>query len=316
MIPKISVIIPTHNRAQMLTRSVESVLAQTWPGGMEILVISDGSTDNTEEVVESFDDPRVRLLKHETSQGASAARNTGISVAQGNYIAFLDDDDEWMKDHLKLLISKMNDAGSSVGLVYGWIDYYNDGKLVQQKHPELRGNIFIEMLDKQAITNSSVLLIRREVIDVVKGFDEKLPRGNDGDFIRRISKHFAVDYVPKVLAKIHIGHSDRISIDSPKNLRNVVFALESRLQTFKKDFQKHQTQKGQVLQILSITCFKIQDHSKGIHYAREILRCKISTWIKMRLLMRLSMGVMKQYLGKCLFSSLSHWKVKTFRAKL
>jgi len=168
----------------MLQLALKSVLAQTWQGKMEILVISDGSTDDTEAVVSSFEDPRIRLLKHETARGASAARNTGLRACRGRYIAFLDDDDEWTPDKLEVQIPVIKNSSPEVGLVYCWIEYYENGRVVDRRCPTLRGNIFEEMLDKQAITNSSALLIRREVLDIIKGFDENLPRGNDGDFIR------------------------------------------------------------------------------------------------------------------------------------
>ena len=92
-IPNVSVIIPTFNRAEMLSRAIRSVLDQNF-NDFEIIIVSDGSTDNTQQVVESFKDNRINFFKHAEKWGASAARNTALRKSKGKYIAFLDDDDE------------------------------------------------------------------------------------------------------------------------------------------------------------------------------------------------------------------------------
>ncbi|MFC6990634.1 glycosyltransferase family 2 protein [Haladaptatus sp. GCM10025707] len=93
--PTVSVVIPTYNRSEEVTHAIDSVLAQTYDD-FELLVVDDGSTDDTEEVVTSYDDDRVKFIEHEENQGAPAARNTGIEHAEGEYVAFLDSDDEWL----------------------------------------------------------------------------------------------------------------------------------------------------------------------------------------------------------------------------
>lgn len=99
-IPTVSVVIPTYNRAHLVGRAIQSVLNQTYQD-FEIIVVDDGSTDNTEEVVKSFNDPRIRYIRHDQNRGGSAARNTGIKMARGEYIAFQDSDDEWLPEKLE-----------------------------------------------------------------------------------------------------------------------------------------------------------------------------------------------------------------------
>ena len=93
--PKVSVIVPTHNRADLLPRAIDSVLAQTY-GSYEILIVDDCSSDDTQDVIAGFSDPRIRSFRHDRNRGQSAAVNTGIAHARGGYVGFLDDDDEWL----------------------------------------------------------------------------------------------------------------------------------------------------------------------------------------------------------------------------
>jgi glycosyltransferase involved in cell wall biosynthesis len=291
--PAVSVIIPTHNRGAILRRAIDSVLNQTYKD-FELIIISDGCIDNTDEIIASYADLRISFLTHEKSRGASAARNTGIRASTGQYIAFLDDDDEWTPDKLEVQIHVIEQSPPEVGLVYAWMEYIENGKKRYIRAPKLRGDIFAEMLDKQAITNSSTLIIKREVLDVVHDFDEELPRGNDGDFIRRISKYYHVDYVPKILARIHMDGADRISVNSKKNLRNVVFALEKRLDDFAKDFERYPEQKASVMANISSHGFKTGQLSKGITFLGRVIGSEGSWHHKMQLLFRIGKSIIKQ----------------------
>ncbi|MFC1603526.1 glycosyltransferase family 2 protein [Planctomycetota bacterium] len=279
----VSVIIPTHNRAEMLKRAIRSVLNQTYKN-FELIVICDGSKEHTEEVVESFNDPRIRFLKHETARGASAARNTGIRTARGEYIAFLDDDDEWTPNKLEVQVPAIENSGPEVGLVYAWMEYFHDGELVRKWYPKLKGYIFPEMLDNQAIGGCPTIMIKRNVIGKVGYFDETLPRGNDGNFMRRITKHFEVDYVPDVLARIHIGHEGRISENTRENLKAEIYAYERRLEYFREDFEKHPHQQANVLAKVAMSSFGIGEIRKGLASLSRMFRTKTSLFHKCKLL--------------------------------
>lgn len=117
--PRVSVVIPTYNRADIITRAVDSVLAQT-VDDIEVLIIDDGSTDGTRALIEDIDDSRVRYLAHDTNRGVSAARNTGVEAGRGEYVAFLDSDDEWLPRKLERQLSALD------GREEGWIGVYCD----------------------------------------------------------------------------------------------------------------------------------------------------------------------------------------------
>lgn len=229
----VSVIIPTHNRANLIPRAIRSVLSQTF-GDLECIVVDDCSEDDTLGEIARFKDTRIRVVKRTESGGASAARNAGILGAKGNLIAFLDDDDEWMPEKLNRQVGLIQSLPRTFGMVYCWMDYVApDGRVVGERHPSLRGEIFAEVLPSQPIGNCSSLLARREVIDKIGTFDETLVRGNDGDFIRRVCKHYLVDYVPEPLVAVHIGHVyARLSALDEAGRKNAIHGEMAKLEKF------------------------------------------------------------------------------------
>ena len=114
---KVSIVIPTHNRAHLIRRAIGSVLNQIYQD-FEIIIVDDASTDNTREVVESLNDQRIRYIRHENKRGAAAARNTGITSASGKYIAFQDSDDKWLPEKLGRQVEILESSPSEVGVVH------------------------------------------------------------------------------------------------------------------------------------------------------------------------------------------------------
>jgi glycosyltransferase involved in cell wall biosynthesis len=247
MSSRVSVIIPTHNRCSLLPRAVKSVLDQTY-NNLECIIVDDGSTDNTKSVIKQFDADQVTVCHHKESRGASAARNTGIEIADGDYVAFLDDDDEWLPTKLEKQVNVLDEQPSSVGLVYCWLDYCNQSEGVHRKYqPTKEGYIFEEMLDKQAIGNSSTLLVRRSVAESVNGFDESLPRGNDGDFIRRIAYDYLVKCVEEVLVRVYTDHGhNRITRYDETGIRNAITGHTAKLNKFEHVLDKYPSQEANI----------------------------------------------------------------------
>jgi glycosyltransferase involved in cell wall biosynthesis len=213
MLPKVSVIIPTHNRADFLRGALSSVLNQTYQN-FEIIVVDDASTDDTAKVVAAFNDERIRFLQHENNRGGSAARNTGILASQCDYIAFLDDDDEWLPDKLRKQIEVLVACPQEVGGVCtGCLDVDKaNGKVIRQRIPTKRGNISRELLIENCIGGTSSMLLRKVCLQQVGLFDESLPRSQDYDLWIRISREFLFECIQEPLFKYHV-HDKRISTD-------------------------------------------------------------------------------------------------------
>ena len=272
--PEISVIIPTFNRENQIIRAVNSVLNQTFKN-LECIVVNDCSTDNTISILENIQkkDDRLIVLNHEYNKHASASRNTGIQNARGKFIAFLDDDDEWINTKLeKQYIHLENNIEE--GMVYCWLDIYKNNMLIDSLKPILAGNIFNECLPKQPIGNASTLLLRSEVISKIGFFDTNLPRGNDGDFIRRVAEYYNIGVVKEVLVNYYADKNGnpRISINNKNGIINSIYSQEIKLSKFKLQLETRKIEHQQILISISRGYFSILKFRNAfIYYFKSII---------------------------------------------
>lgn len=228
--PLVSVVIPTHNRSHLVGRAVASVLGQTCPD-LELIVVDDASTDDTAGVIRGFGDARIRYLRHDSNLGAPAARNTGISNAVGDYIALLDDDDQWYPRKLEEQVSKFTRVPETVGLIYcGHELRREDGGLLKTYLPEDRGDVRLRLLVGTTI-GSPTPLIRRACFQAVGLFDETLKSCQDWDMWKRISDRYEFDYVPDVLAIVYL-HERQISSDFSSMIPGRTRMVEKHLAEF------------------------------------------------------------------------------------
>ena len=208
--PLISVIIPTRNRAEFLPLAISSVLAQTFQD-FEIIVVDDASQDNTAEVVNSFKDNRIKLLRNSTCRGGSAARNTAILHSKADVIAFLDDDDEWFPEKLRLPFGLLDSSPRSVGVIYtGYLVVERgSGRILHQRKPLKRGDLSSDLLDGNCIGGTSIVLGRKECFEKAGLFDERLPSYTDYDLWIRISRVCHFDFIKEPMSKYYV-HKNQI----------------------------------------------------------------------------------------------------------
>ncbi len=251
--PEVSVIVPTHNRADLLPRAIGSVLAQTY-GGYEIIIVDDCSSDDTPAVIAGFSDSRIRSFRHNRNRGQSAAINTGIEHASGDYVGFLDDDDEWLPRKLEGQVALLDAASPEVALVYGWMDRVDDssGHVIPAYRNTVEGDIFERALSLSIPGPTIVLLIRSSVANEVGGMDESLLRHNDIDLICRISQRYHAAVLPEVVARAHFGHDyERMGEDNPKNLSAAADFLRSHMAKFAGDLSERPRARAAVLRRLA-----------------------------------------------------------------
>ena len=204
----IAAVIPTFNRASLVSRALDSVMRQTFLPS-EIIVVDDGSTDNTENLI-SEKYHSVSYLKTE-NKGVSAARNIGIKATKSEWIAFLDSDDEWLPQKLEKQIAKVSNK-HSYKIVHCEEIWIRNGRRVNPKikHKKYGGYIFEKCLPLCVISPSAVV-IHRDLFQELGYFDETLPACEDYDLWLRICAKYPVLFVDEPLIKKFGGHDDQLS---------------------------------------------------------------------------------------------------------
>ena len=217
--PKVSVIIPTCNRPAFLPTAIRSVLDQTF-SEFELIVVDDASDEPIASLVQAFHDDRVRWMRHDRRRGAAAARNTGIRNSDGEFVAFLDDDDEWYPEKLRRQVAVLFRSPPDVGAVYTGYDVVdrNAGKILSRMQPIHKGDISSALLRDNCIGSTSCILLRRTCLESAGMFDETLPAFQDYDLWIRLSKMCSFEYVSECLLRYHL-HSSRIWTD-PERICN------------------------------------------------------------------------------------------------
>ncbi len=206
--PLISVIIPTYNRAEVLARAVQSVLEQSFTD-FELLVVDDGSTDETASVLAQFFDTRLKIIRQE-NKGVSAARNAGLHVAKGDFFALLDSDDFWEKEKLERQISFMKESGFHIcQTAEKWI---RGGKAVNPRHiHEKKAGWILSEAVKLCLVSPSSVMFSRYFLQQVGFFCEDLPACEDYELWLRASLFFPVGFMPQTLVIKYGGHRDQLS---------------------------------------------------------------------------------------------------------
>ena len=206
--PKVSVIVPTYNRADRLEEAINSVINQTYQD-FELIVVDDGSIDNTSKVVKSF--PNVQYLSMENNSGVSKARNTGLDIAKGEFICFLDSDDLWNEKKLQIQVHWMENNTDSQ-ICYTDEIWIRNGVRVNQmnRHRKHSGDIFRYCLALCIVSPSSVM-IRAKLFDEIGNFDESLPACEDYDLWLRIALKYAFHFIEEPLIIKKGGHADQLS---------------------------------------------------------------------------------------------------------
>ena len=212
---QVSIILPTYNRAHCIGRAVESVLDQTYPA-WELLVIDDGSTDNTEERIADYaaSDGRVRYCRQACNRGVSAARNEGIRQARYEYIAFQDSDDAWRADKLEKQM-RVFEESPEAGLVYCAMQgTRQDGSAVRIPDASidrrlLHGNLY-ELLLQGNVIDAPTAVGRQSCLEKCGGFDESLSCLEDWELFLRIAEAYEIGYVDEALVDSDV-HNEGVS---------------------------------------------------------------------------------------------------------
>ena len=227
---KVSVIIPSFNSGEFLDEAIQSVAGQTYKN-LEIIVVNDGSSDNTEEIVRRWQkqDSRIRYIEHRFNKGLAAARNTGIKNSYGEYIAFLDADDVWIPTKLEVQIHAIEKEKVQGAFSNWWIwDNFSGSKKLAFFENPLRGSKdIINSLVKKNFGNSSTFVTKKEIFNQIGFFDETLKASEDYDFwLRLFFNNIKIAWINEPLV-FYRQHNSQMSL-------NIYRMKMSRLKIFKK----------------------------------------------------------------------------------
>lgn len=238
----VTVVIPAYNRAATIKRAIDSVLNQTYPD-IHIIVVDDGSSDGTQQIVEQYAPKGVRLICHEKNKGACAARNTGVKAADTEYLAFLDSDDEWLPEKVEKQMEYLHETDSDI--VFCSVLRVDKSRSVLYPAEEKIGDLHTQFLRGNFI--STGMLLGKIECFKAELFDEALPRLQDWDLAIRLSKKYKMSHIPIPLAKYYL-QEDSISTNHEK----LKVAAKHILDKYRKEFIKDDIAYANICETLSI----------------------------------------------------------------
>lgn len=224
----VSVVIPTYNRAELVERAVHSVLSQTY-SDLEVIIVDDASSDNTQDRVKNLQqaDRRIRYIRHDSNRGSQAARNTGVQAVKGEYIAFLDSDNEWFPPKLERQMALFSHEPDSPGAVYcGYREIAADGDVLNEYAPRYRGLVYKQALGEW-LTDTSTLVVRKDILETIHAFDENIHAYQEWDLCIRLTRMCEFDFVPECLTLYHQHALPSISKDLLRDANGYVSVVET-----------------------------------------------------------------------------------------
>jgi glycosyltransferase involved in cell wall biosynthesis len=270
--PQVSVIIPTYNRGWIIKEAIDSVLAQDYTE-FELIVVDDGSTDHTSDVLDSYGKD-IKVLSQK-NKGVSAARNRGIAEASGKFIAFLDSDDLWLSQKLSVQIEFFNQTPDALICQTEEVWIRNGLRVNPKKrHKKPSGMIFKPSLELCLVSPSAVM-IRRSLFEKVRGFDETLPACEDYDLWLRISCRYPVYLIETPLIIKRGGHNDQLSASSGLDkfrIKSLNKLIESNLLS-KSQYEAAVKTLKQKCMIYAAGCRKRGREDEALYYMSLSERC-------------------------------------------
>ncbi|UCH83412.1 MAG: glycosyltransferase family 2 protein [Candidatus Latescibacterota bacterium] len=272
--PLVSIILPTFNRANVVGRSIQSVLSQTYRH-FELIIVDDGSNDTTPDVVGSFDDGRIRYIRLAQNQGSSAARNHGLDAATGDIITFQDSDDRWLDGKLTADVAALTAAGGRVGVCVCSHRHIKGGKTRTVSRPpgEVSGDEIIRRLLMGDAYSTQTLAVRKTAMDSIDGFDVTLPRRQDWELCLRLAQKWSFVFVSDV--QVIIEHSSDSLTSDPWTFIEATGKIRARHPHL---FEKHRP--GYSIQLYNAGKYlALAGHGKdGLDYATRALGVDPLNW--------------------------------------
>lgn len=244
--PNVTAAVTTYERYEQTERAVRSVLRQTYES-IELVIVEDGSDSGIADWIDS-EDIECRYVRHDSNRGLAAARNTAIDTSTADYIAFLDDDDEWKPRRIERTVHRLRsipeDRLSTFGVVYCGTERRRNGQVLSIGHPENEGNLKEAIMDKGASTLPSSCLFSKEALEAVGGYDESLPSSIDHDIWMALAAGGYDAYtVDEPLVVTHDPFEDSMETDTVSRIRGVRRYVEKWTPTYQEWFGAREGQR-------------------------------------------------------------------------
>lgn len=237
--PKISIVIPTFNRAHLIKKAIESVLSQTFED-FEIIIVDDGSTDNTSEIINNLQDERINYIKLEKNSGSCAARNKGIKISKGEWIAFLDSDDFWLPTKLEKQVNFIPKLSNDYAVIHCGIQLIDEStnKLLGERI--IKDNTESDIINnpEELVPSTCTMLIRKTALSEVGYFDERLPAHQETELGLRLSLKYKFKLVDEFLVKAVMNH-EQITSNSNNRIKAKEIIIEKHQKVLGKNLLYH-----------------------------------------------------------------------------
>jgi len=273
-LPLVSIVLNTRNRAKLLPKSISSALSQTYTN-IELIVVDGESSDETKEVVKSFmeGDSRVKYLYIPENKSAAYCINQGFKASSGKYISILDDDDEYLPQKVEKQVQVFERGNQKLGIVYCWEEFWDDRTNSHLKYDKktAAGNLFDCLLEGSCTGGGTLMMVRKEAIEKVGGYDESIRFGADYQFNLNISKYYEHDFVPEVLVKTHWYHQYLSLTTQPGSNMNygaMIEYLEKILSDYNENYLQFPDKVVRHYKLIVSLSFKAKNYSNIFKYLR------------------------------------------------
>ncbi len=278
-LPLVSVIIPNYNYARYLSEAVESVINQTYTN-VEIVVVDDGSQDDSKEILDSYG-KRINSI-FQQNQGVAAARNNGVKVSGGEFIAFLDADDAWLPAKIEKQI-EMFAGDHELGMVHaGVVEIDGKGNKICELTNGMGGRVAEDLLRFELpviLGGGSGIMVRREAFDAVGGFDQRLSTSADWDFFYEVSRHYNVGFVTDILLKYR-KHGSNMHGNIERMEREMLLGFEKAFETDDPQTQSlRRTAYGNLHRVLAGSYYRAGQYVHFAEQATKSLWYRPANWI-------------------------------------